>query len=93
MVSKLPVRVHQGGKGAGFKNKAAEDTYDTDGVSLFHVRGHSKAGTRTVQVEESARNLNSGDAFILLVPRTLYVWNGRHCSEAEQVSEYAHRKL
>ena len=30
--------IHKGGKASGFKNKAAEDTYDTDGVSLFHVR-------------------------------------------------------
>lgn len=51
--------VHKGGKASGFKNKAAEDTYDTDGVSLFHVRGTSPANTRSVQVEEVSSMLNS----------------------------------
>ena len=29
--------VHSGGKASGFKNKADADSYDTDGISLFHV--------------------------------------------------------
>ena len=33
-----------GGKGSAFRGKQAEDTYSTDGVSLFHVRGSAKQG-------------------------------------------------
>lgn len=76
--------VHKGGKASGFKNKTAEDTYDTDGVSLFHVRGTSPANTRAVQVEEVSAQLNSGDAFILLTPGKMFVWYGTHSSEDER---------
>jgi hypothetical protein len=30
--------VHEGGKASGFKNSTEEDTIDTDGVALFHVK-------------------------------------------------------
>ena len=46
--------IHKGGKASGFKNRAAEDTYDTDGVSLFHVRGTEEAATRAVEAGVSA---------------------------------------
>jgi hypothetical protein len=77
--------IHKGGKASGFKNRAAEDTYDTDGVSLFHVRGNgTRATTRAVQVEEEARQLNSGDAFILLTPGQMWVWYGGGASSEER---------
>ena len=53
-------------------------------MSLFHVRGTSAANTRSVQVEESAKMLNSGDAFILLTPGKMWVWYGKGASEDER---------
>ena len=44
--------IHKGGKASGFKNRADADSYDCDGVSLFHVRGSDEYDTRAVQVPE-----------------------------------------
>jgi len=76
--------VHAGGKASGFKNKADADTYDEDGVSLFHVRGVDAADTRAVQVAEKAASLNSGDCFVLLTPTTMYNWFGSSSNASEQ---------
>jgi hypothetical protein len=81
--------VHQGGRASGFKNsqtrKAIEsDSYDTDGVSLFHVKGTSEVDTRAVQVEEVASSLNSGDCFVLLTPKTMFVWRGKGSNAQEK---------
>merc|ERR1719375_2295927 len=75
--------VHSGGKSSGFKNRADADSYDTDGISLFHIRGTDEFDTRAVQVEEKASSLNSGDCFVLLTPSTIYAWAGKGANEAE----------
>ena len=49
--------IHSGGKASGFKNKKDADSYDTDGVSLYHVRGFDADDTRAVQVAEAASSL------------------------------------
>ena len=76
--------VHSGGRASGFRNRKDVDSYDVDGVSLFHVRGTDEFDTRAVQVEEKARALNSGDCFVLLTPPTMYVWRGEGSNEAEE---------
>jgi hypothetical protein len=76
--------VHAGGKASGFKNKADIDSYDADGVSLFHVRGSTSLDTRAVQVPEKASSLNSGDCFVLETPATQYIWFGKHANTDEQ---------
>eukprot|EP00164_Ancoracysta_twista_P003232 GFYU01004318.1.p1 GENE.GFYU01004318.1~~GFYU01004318.1.p1 ORF type:complete len:812 (-),score=336.28 GFYU01004318.1:98-2533(-) len=78
--------VHSGGCASGFANLKDSDTYDTDGVSLFHVRGVNAVSTRAVQVEEKAASLNSGDCFILLTPDTQYVWLGKGSNADEQTT-------
>lgn len=78
--------IHSGGKASGFKNKADTDSYDTDGVSLFHVKGTNAVNTRAVQVAEKASSLNSGDSFLLLTPETVYLWYGKGCNDAEKAS-------
>merc|ERR1719482_2600779 len=75
--------VHSGGKASGAKNVQDEDTYDVDGVSLFHVRGSSEVDTRAVQVAEKAASLNSGDCFVLATPGKVYCWKGELANEAE----------
>ena len=76
--------VHQGGKASGFKNRKAEDSYDTDGISLFHIKGNDASDTRAVQVAERASSLNSCDCFVLLTPGTMFVWNGSGANADER---------
>ncbi len=76
--------IHSGGKGSGFKNRQEMDEADTDGISLFHVRGTNEYDTRAVQVEEKAEELNSGDCFVLLTPGKMYIWKGSGSNETEQ---------
>jgi len=78
--------IHAGGTASGFKNKADADSYDTDGVNLFHVKGTNAENTRAVQVEEKAASLNSGDAFLLRTPEKVYAWLGSGCNNAETAS-------
>jgi len=78
--------IHAGGTASGFKNKADSDSYDTDGVNLFHVKGTNPENTRAVQVEEQASSLNSGDAFLLRTPEKVYAWLGGGCNDAETAS-------
>eukprot|EP00002_Diphylleia_rotans_P006181 TRINITY_DN154_c0_g1_i1.p1 TRINITY_DN154_c0_g1~~TRINITY_DN154_c0_g1_i1.p1 ORF type:complete len:804 (-),score=188.33 TRINITY_DN154_c0_g1_i1:762-3173(-) len=76
--------VHKGGRASGFKNAGEGDSYDTDGVSLFHVRGTNALNTRAIQVDEVAASLNSGDAFILVTPETQFIWFGKGSSSVER---------
>ena len=76
--------VHSGGMASGFKNRDDADSYDTDGVSLFHVRGTDALDTRAMQVEEIASSLNSGDCFVLLTPPVMFVWLGTGANESER---------
>ncbi|CAM9773741.1 unnamed protein product [Ectocarpus sp. 12 AP-2014] len=75
--------IHSGGKASGFKNKSAENSYDEDGVCLFHVKGTQPDNTYGVQVPETASNLNSGDSFVLVTPTDVYLWVGNGCSAEE----------
>jgi len=75
--------VHAGGGKSGFRNSTERDSYDTDGVALYHVRGTAD-DTRAVQVAEVAGSLTSADCFVLLVPAACYVWTGRGSNQAER---------
>ncbi|CAI5721964.1 unnamed protein product [Hyaloperonospora brassicae] len=76
--------VHAGGKGSAFTNREGKDSYDTDGVSLYHVKGTSAKNTLAAQVEEKASSLTSGDCFVLVTPAKVYEWQGAGCSGAER---------
>lgn len=75
--------VHEGGVASGFQNKNDTDSFDTDGISLFHIKGKTAIDTRAVQVAEVAASLNSGDCFVLLTPDVMYIWNGDGANEVE----------
>ena len=75
--------VRAGGKASSFRNRQDADSYDMDGISLFHVRGTDEYDTRAVQVPETAPSLNSGDCFVLLTPDIMYVWKGEGANESE----------
>ncbi|KAF0715219.1 hypothetical protein As57867_003492, partial [Aphanomyces stellatus] len=76
--------VHSGGKASGFKNRNDQDSYDTDGVSLYHVKGTSELNTFATQVDEVAANLNSGDCFVLTTPHQVYQWQGSGANADER---------
>lgn len=75
--------IHSGGKASGFSNRDDQDSYDTDGIALFHVKGTTKENTIGVQVEEKASSLNSGDCFVLVCPTYVYIWVGQGANDAE----------
>jgi len=76
--------VHTGGIAGGFKNRDEKDSYDTDGVSLYHIKGSNEFNTRAIQVAEKTANLNSGDSFVLLTPKKLFLWYGAGASTGEK---------
>jgi len=78
--------VHKGGRASGFKNSTEKDTYDDDGISLFHVKGTTPQDTCAVQVDEEAKNLNSGDCFVLLTKTHMYSWQGNASNDEEKTS-------
>lgn len=62
-----------------------EKTNIYDGVNdvmLFHIKGARHIQTRLVQPRASS--LNDGDVFVLVTPRHVFQWNGRHCSIMEK---------
>ena len=69
--------VHEGGKASGFKNSSEGDTYDDDGVSLFHIKGTDETNVVGVQTAEAASSLNSMDCFVLVTPTHVYSWHGK----------------
>lgn len=68
--------IHAGGHASGFRNVGDVDTYDTDGVALFHIRGTNALNTYGVQVAERASSLNSEDSFVLITPKKAFIWRG-----------------
>ncbi|KAG7376712.1 hypothetical protein PHYPSEUDO_012856 [Phytophthora pseudosyringae] len=76
--------VHAGGKASAFTNRDDEDSYDTDGVSLYQVKGTNEKNTLAVQVDEKTSSLTSGDCFVLVTPSKVYEWQGNGSSSAER---------
>ena len=63
--------VHSGGKASGFKNKQDVDSYDDDGVSLYHVRGTDELNTRAVQASDLPRSAMRSAAICRYLPRSV----------------------
>jgi hypothetical protein len=78
--------IHEGGKAGGFKNVKAEDSYDTDGIALFHVKGTNALDTVGVQTKEVAASLNSMDVFVLVTPTTVHCWQGKGSNDDEKAN-------
>lgn len=76
--------IREGGRASGFKNTGDQDSYDTDGTELYQVRGSAEGNSRAIQVPERASSLNSNDSFVLLTPKTCYIWFGKGCSGDER---------
>lgn len=68
--------IFNGGHASGFNNIQDNDTYDTEGVRLFRVRGTTADDVRADQMATSASSLASDDVFILETPEMSYIWEG-----------------
>lgn len=75
--------IHSGGFASGFKNVKDTDSFDTDGIALFHVRGTNALNSTGVQVPETASEFNSEDTFVLVTPSTVFAWGGVSANVAE----------
>ncbi|XP_003339627.2 gelsolin isoform X3 [Monodelphis domestica] len=51
---------------------------------LFQVRSSSAGATRAVEVNPTAGELNSNDAFVLKTPTSTYLWVGEGASDSEK---------
>ena len=81
--------VHEGGKASGFKNSTEGDSFDDDGISLFHVKGTNALNVFGLQVSEVPAALNSQDCFVLVTPTTMYSWMGVGSNDDEKASATA----
>ncbi|CAI5734286.1 unnamed protein product [Peronospora destructor] len=76
--------VHAGGKASAFVNRDDDDSYDTDGVSLYQIKGTSAKNALAAQVDEKASSLTSSDCYVLVTPSMVYEWQGAGSSSAER---------
>ncbi|XP_068196521.1 scinderin like b [Antennarius striatus] len=75
-----PMIIHSGGTSRKGGQSQASST------RLFHIRQSSSRGSRAVEVDASASNLNTNDVFVLKTPGALYVWRGKGASEEEMMA-------
>eukprot|EP00854_Cymbomonas_tetramitiformis_P008601 gene8601-10213_t len=71
--------IHTGGKASGFNNKGDVDTYDVDGVYLFHIRGTTTFNTRAVQVRSFSRQMQGGTLGAVQVEEAASALNSGDC--------------
>ena len=57
-------------------NPQEEDSFNTSGTRLFHVKASNEYNIRAIEVAAKAASLNSGDCFILENKGDLYLWWG-----------------
>nr|XP_023665346.1 gelsolin-like [Paramormyrops kingsleyae] len=70
--------VHRGGTSREGGETAPEE------VRLFQVRVDSAGRTHAVEVDATASNLNSNDAFVLVTPSASFLWGGQGASDPER---------
>ncbi|XP_078497992.1 gelsolin isoform X2 [Lissotriton helveticus] len=73
-----PLVVYEGGTSRDGGQSAPAET------RLFQVRASSSGFTRAVEVDATATNLNSNDAFVLKTPSNAYIWMGQGASDPEK---------
>ncbi|KAM4664600.1 gelsolin isoform 2-T3 [Discoglossus pictus] len=73
-----PLVVYKGGT-----SRDGGQTEDAD-VRLFQVRASTSGFSRAIEVDATASNLNSNDAFVLKTPSAAYLWVGQGSSEPEK---------
>ncbi|XP_069799746.1 gelsolin isoform X2 [Dendropsophus ebraccatus] len=73
-----PLIVYKGGT-----SRDGGQSPDAD-IRLFQVRASSAGFTRAVEVDASAANLNSNDAYVLKTPSAAHLWVGQGASDPEK---------
>ena len=77
--------IHRGNKkGGGLKQLDSTKTANLTRNHLYRVTGDNAMNTKAVEVECTASNLNSNDAFILKTKKALYIWFGKLCNGDER---------
>ena len=71
-------------KGGGLKQIDSTKTANLTRNHLFRVTGDNAMNTKAVEVECTASNLNSNDAFIIKTKKALYIWFGKLCNGDER---------
>jgi hypothetical protein len=78
---------HFGGHSSGFSNTGESSPEEGEKnelpVACFHVKGTYELDTYGVQVPAEAASLNSGDSFVVITSRAIFLWNGKNCGEPE----------
>ncbi|XP_062340322.1 gelsolin a isoform X2 [Osmerus eperlanus] len=74
----MPMVVYKGGTSRDGGQSAPSET------RLFQVRSNSAGCTRAVEVDATASNLNSNDAFLLVTPAETFLWAGQGANETEK---------
>lgn len=96
MLFKGNMVVHLGGIPSSFDKSSEVNEVDTNSNHLYHIKssGSSPLSTGCIEVPCVAKNLNSGDCFIVKDTSNVYVWSGEGASEEErQVSIEIGEKL
>ncbi|XP_008276815.1 scinderin like b [Stegastes partitus] len=75
-----PMIIHRGGTSRKGGQSQAGST------RLFHIRQSTSRITRAVEVEPSASNLNTNDAFVLKTLKVVMVWQGLGASDEEMAA-------
>ncbi|MEQ2178456.1 hypothetical protein GOODEAATRI_014132, partial [Goodea atripinnis] len=73
-----PMVVYKGGTSRDGGQSAPAET------RLFQVRSNSAGHTRAMELDASASNLNSNDAFVLVTPDGTSLWVGAGASDTEK---------
>ncbi|XP_018087385.1 gelsolin isoform X2 [Xenopus laevis] len=73
-----PMIIYKGGT-----SREGGQTKDAN-VRLFQVRTSSSGFSRAVEVDNTASNLNSNDAFVLTTPSASYLWVGQGSTNVEK---------
>uniref|UniRef100_A0A7N5JIF9 Gelsolin n=1 Tax=Ailuropoda melanoleuca TaxID=9646 RepID=A0A7N5JIF9_AILME len=73
-----PLIVYQGGTSRNGGQTSPAPT------RLFQVRSSTSGATRAVEINPTAKELNSNDVFVLKTPSAAYLWIGQGASNAEK---------
>lgn len=78
--------IHKGGNASTSVYGKPKDNYVSDGVALFRVHGTNELNTKAIEVNKTAADLNSEDCFLLVNPKTVFLWTGRTSLPTERDS-------
>ncbi|CAH8356995.1 unnamed protein product [Eruca vesicaria subsp. sativa] len=81
--------VFKGGVSSGYKKYIAEkevddDTYNENGLALFHIQGTGPENMQAIQVDPVVSSLNSSYCYILHNGSSVFTWTGNLATSTDQ---------